>query len=144
VITSVEGIEPASKRLEKLHKQLDSSGQRWVFTQMLDELYEVQQAWWKKEFGGKSDKSPRRGNPPRYMFKSGDLFKSATSDRGPGAYAQATDEMAIVTFRGGAFKLAEVHRSLGRDVLADLTTADEKRIVEKFEGFIFAAAEGSF
>lgn len=134
-----QGTQQASRQLGQIRDRLGPEQQKWVFTKLLDDLYAIQRMWWTKQFGGKTDKSKRPGNPPAYMFKTGDLKAAATTKNAANSYNQATDQFALVGLKGDAEKLAGIHRGLGRDVIAEITKHDNKNLTESMGRFLFAA-----
>lgn len=137
----VNGAKQTSRRLRKLHDRLSPDQQRWVFAQLLDDMYAIQRMWWAREFAGKRDKSPRRGNPETYMFQTGQLMAGATTSGAARSYNLVNEKFALLSVRGSAVGLAEMHRRQGRDAIADLSRRDNRNLTETMGRFIFAAMD---
>lgn len=134
----VDGTRTTSRKLRAMHDRLSADQQKWIFAQLLDDMYVIQRLWWARKFGGRHDKRPHSGNPSRYMFQTGQMVAGATSPNAGSSYNQVTSKFALLSLRGSRSRIAGYHRALGREVIATPSRRDQRNLAEQMGRYIFA------
>lgn len=139
---TIDGADHTSRELRKIHGRLGTSEQKWIFTQLLDDMYAIQRMHWAANYAGKTDKHVRKGNPPRYMYQSGELQRSITSRRGAYSFRIVEPTFALIALRGSAVGLAMAHQRRGREVIAAPSRRESRQLVETMGRFIMTGKGG--